>query len=62
MKRRHFLLALGALPLATSQLALPPPQVLVYKDPSCGCCTGWVEHLKAAGFSVTAKDVFGHHS
>lgn len=33
------------------------PSALVYKDPSCGCCTGWVEHLKSAGFSVTVKDV-----
>jgi hypothetical protein len=58
MKRRDFLLALGALPLATSQLATAAaPQVLVYKTPSCGCCSGWVEHMKAAGFSVTAKDV-----
>ena len=58
MKRRDFLLALGALPLATSQLATAAaPQVLVYKTPSCGCCSGWVEHMEAAGFSVTAKDV-----
>ncbi len=26
---------------------------MVYKDPSCGCCTGWVEHLRKAGFTVT---------
>lgn len=58
MKRRAFLLGLGALPLATGLRANPgTPQVLVYKTPSCGCCTGWVEHMKASGFSVTAKDV-----
>jgi hypothetical protein len=58
MKRRDFLLALGALSLAASQQATAgSPQVLVYKTPSCGCCSGWVEHLKAAGFSVTARDV-----
>jgi len=59
MNQRRFLLgALAALPLvhALPSLAATPP-VLVYKDPSCGCCTGWVEHLKSAGFAVTVKDV-----
>ena len=58
MKRRDFLLAIGALPLAMSQQAsAATPRILVYKTPSCGCCSGWVELLKAAGFSVTARDV-----
>jgi hypothetical protein len=30
--------------------ALPP--VVVWKDPNCGCCEGWVRHMRAAGFSV----------
>jgi len=30
--------------------------ILVHKDPNCGCCTGWVQHLKAAGFAVTVKE------
>ena len=25
----------------------------VYKDPNCGCCAGWVDHLTRAGFSAT---------
>jgi hypothetical protein len=29
----------------------------VYKTPTCGCCTLWVEHMQAAGFTVTAYDV-----
>jgi hypothetical protein len=59
MKRRQLLLAgVAALPLVQALPSLAAaPSVLVYKDPSCGCCTGWVEHLKAAGFSVTVKDV-----
>ena len=24
----------------------------VTKDPSCGCCDGWVAHIEAAGFPV----------
>ena len=34
-----------------------PPAVTVYKSPTCGCCTKWVEHVKKAGFAVTVKDV-----
>jgi hypothetical protein len=33
------------------------PTVLVYKTSTCGCCEGWVEHLRAAGFKVDARDV-----
>jgi hypothetical protein len=29
-----------------------PAQMVVNKDPNCGCCTGWVEHVRAAGFDV----------
>ena len=44
------------------------PTMQVYKDPSCGCCDKWVEHLRAAGFVVkvaevpdmkTVKDTYG---
>lgn len=32
------------------------PLVEVYKDPSCGCCSKWVEHLQANGFIVKTTD------
>ena len=28
------------------------PEITVTKDPNCGCCGAWVDHLKAEGFSV----------
>lgn len=28
--------------------------ITVYQDPNCGCCTGWVEHMREAGFEVNA--------
>ena len=28
------------------------PTVTVYKDPSCGCCAKWVEHLQQNGFTT----------
>ena len=33
------------------------PTIMVYKTPSCGCCNGWVEHLREAGFAVETRDV-----
>lgn len=55
MNRRNALsMALGAMALAavpaSAADALPP--VEVFKNPSCGCCGAWVDHLKAAGFGV----------
>jgi hypothetical protein len=32
------------------------PVVDVYKSPTCGCCSKWVDHLKANGFTVRAHD------
>ncbi len=33
------------------------PAVDVYKDPGCGCCEKWVEHLKAQGFTTKTTNV-----
>lgn len=30
---------------------------VVYKTPTCGCCSLWVEHLKTNGFQVEVHDV-----
>jgi hypothetical protein len=30
--------------------------ITVHKDPNCGCCTGWAEHLAKAGFEVKTVD------
>lgn len=31
------------------------PTMVVYKTPTCGCCTKWVEHMQAAGFKVETQ-------
>jgi hypothetical protein len=31
-------------------------KITVYKDPSCGCCTSWVDHLRASGLQPTVRD------
>ncbi|MEZ0167442.1 DUF411 domain-containing protein [Microvirga sp. TS319] len=35
---------------ASAQAALP--KMVVTKDPNCGCCSGWVVHMEAAGFPM----------
>ncbi len=48
--------ALGAiLPRVSSAAGVAAP-LTVYKDPSCGCCTKWVAHLKASGLTPVVKD------
>jgi hypothetical protein len=58
MTRRQLL---GALALFAATGMRPSaqkgPAVQVYKDPTCGCCSLWVEHLRKAGFSATVTDV-----
>ncbi|GIX26144.1 MAG: metal-binding protein [Burkholderiales bacterium] len=47
--------------LATALVISPGAQaageVTVYKNPHCGCCGKWVEHLRENGFQVTSRDV-----
>lgn len=31
-------------------------EVLVHKDPNCGCCGAWAKHLEAAGLSVKIEE------
>lgn len=54
--------AIAALAVAAGVAAQPKPvssriAAVVYKTPSCGCCSVWVEHLRANGFQVETKDV-----
>lgn len=48
------LLAIGVSAHAAS------PSMVVYKDPNCGCCEAWVQHVNAAGIRtrvVNSSDV-----
>lgn len=35
----------------------PLPEVMVYKTPTCGCCSLWVNHLTENGFTVSTQDL-----
>src|SRR5947208_9168241 len=55
--RRSALWLVGAALIVPKTSAFPhTSNILVHKDPNCGCCAGWVQHLKAAGFSVTVEE------
>ena len=41
---------------AVSTAPADAPTVMVYKAPTCGCCEGWVEHLRENGWEVTVED------
>ena len=48
----------------TESSAAPPqagaetlPRVVVHKNEYCGCCNGWVEHMRKAGFQVEVRNV-----
>ena len=59
MQRRQLMQATAAIAgaaMTTGLLAQTRPQVKVWKDPDCGCCTDWVAHLEANGFAVRVHD------
>jgi hypothetical protein len=42
---------------ATAPRAQQAPSVMVYKTATCGCCSKWVDHMRAQGFQVKTEDV-----
>lgn len=62
--RRHLLAAAAFLALlpAGAGARPPAPEVLLYKDPNCGCCQKWAEHMQRSGFRVVARDVPDVHA
>jgi hypothetical protein len=58
LSRRSALMLMSgvaAIPFAASRAA-QEQAITVHKDPNCGCCSGWVSHLRQAGFTVTTID------
>jgi len=53
MRRRGFLAAVAAgVAGSAAARAAGQARLEVWRDPACGCCGGWVEHMRAAGFRV----------
>lgn len=53
MSRRIFLTGAAGLAIspAFAQQTIETPMI-VTRDPSCGCCSAWVDHVRAAGFEA----------
>ena len=65
MQRRGFLARLAGLAVAGvagprlwAELpgGMAPTPITVYKSSTCGCCTKWVDHLRANGFAPVVHD------
>jgi hypothetical protein len=41
--------------LSSSSAAVP--EIVVYKTPTCGCCSNWIKHLQDSGLNVQAVNV-----
>lgn len=54
--RRAWLALLAATALPMAAWAAAPTPVEVWKDPNCGCCQDWVDHMQANGFAVKVHD------
>ena len=59
LTRRRLLAASGVLTLSAAAPAWAQAErrIHVRLDPNCECCTGWVAHLRAAGFAVTEEEM-----
>lgn len=56
-RRSVFALLASAAGLSIDRSAASEPRsITVHKDPDCGCCSGWAEHLSKAGFEVKTID------
>ena len=57
LQRRMLLASALILALPCAHAASHGTSIEVWKDPNCGCCHLWVEHLQAHGFKVHVRDV-----
>jgi len=52
-------------PAASASPAIAVPakvqQMVVHKSPTCGCCSAWVDHMRAAGFQVEVRETDNLH-
>ncbi len=52
------LLAACATPASESTTgAQAMPEMVVYRSPTCGCCSDWVSYVEEHGYTVTVEDV-----
>ena len=57
MFRRKLLIAFAPLGLLACAESAAAATLKVTKTASCGCCAGWVEHMRKSGFKVEVHNV-----
>ncbi|HEX6134004.1 MAG TPA: DUF411 domain-containing protein [Longimicrobiales bacterium] len=43
--------------VALAAAGAPADTLVVYKSPTCGCCSNWVDHIEENGFAVVTHDI-----
>ena len=51
------IVALAFTAAVAAQSAKSAPTMEVYKSPTCGCCSKWVDHVREGGFTVKVTDL-----
>ena len=63
ISRRALIVGLAAAPIVLSARSIASaetlPKMTVTKEPSCGCCGAWVDHVRKAGFPVEVVESSG---
>lgn len=54
---KYVFIAALAMSVAVAAQTQKAPTMEVYKSPTCGCCSKWVEHVRDGGFAVNVTDV-----
>lgn len=54
---KYALIAVLSLGVAVAAQTQKAPTMEVYKSPTCGCCSKWVEHVREAGITVKVSDI-----
>ncbi len=57
LHRRALVLGLSSAVIGGAASAAEARDITVYKTPWCGCCKGWIAHLRKAGFRAKVVEV-----
>ena len=47
----------GGIALGADMTPAGAMEIAIWKTPTCGCCSKWVEHMRAAGFTPKVTDM-----
>lgn len=56
-RRTALMAGLAVIAIPTAALAQGAKRITVYKTPWCGCCGGWVDHMRRAGWTAQVVEL-----